>query len=137
MAKIYQRSTQDGFSTVDPGQSMGVEHNILGGGKNVVEVGPALTQLPSASFTAGSDVGGLGTSLYLYNNSATVAFVAFYDPTVTPSPATPTAAAGIAVPPNAYFRVNSGQVNSMIISTANILIYRVAVGTVLVAKNSY
>lgn len=106
----------------DSGQIESIEFNQYGGGKKTIEVGPSLTNLGDAS--SGLSLLGIGQSLWLYNNSASTAFAIFY--TLPGSvPATPTLATGIALAPNSYTRLSSGQFNSIKTSAATVGVYSV------------
>lgn len=61
-----------------------------------------------------------GTNVAVFNNSATVAFIAFYP---TGSAVTADATNGVPVPPNSYIFLNSHNNDNVIASAATVLIY--------------
>ena len=108
-------------SALDQGAITSVEHNVLAGGKKHVAVGPALTIVGALNVARSV---GIGASLWIYNNSATVGFVRTFAP--GESPAAPTGISdGIAVPPNAYIYLNTGTKMSIIGSAATLACYLV------------
>jgi hypothetical protein len=106
----------------DSGQIEAIEFNQYGGGKKTIEVGPSLMNLGDAS--GGLSLPGIGQSVWLYNNSTSTAFAIFYtQPGSVPS--TPTLTTGIALSPNAYTKLSSGQFNSLKTSASTVGVYLV------------
>jgi hypothetical protein len=108
-------------SALDQGAITSVEHNVLAGAKKSVLVGPALTIVGTLGSARSV---GIGASLWIYNNSATVGFVRVFAPGESAS--APTGLAdGIAVPPNSYIYLNTGTKMSIIGSAATLGCYLV------------
>jgi hypothetical protein len=114
-------------SAVDSGVAISTAYNQYAGSIKHVAAGPALEVLGALSAEISV---GFGASLWIYNNSGTVGFVAFYKPGVSvPTPSS--MANAIAIPPNSYLQVNSG-LNSIIVGSASTLgVYKIVDDTAL------
>lgn len=107
---MFKRKTSDALGS---GDAVGQSYNKYAGAMKRVEVGPLLQVLgpinAKVTFKAGS-------SLWIYNNSATVGWIALYSAqSADPTPSS--LANAIACPPNSYMRVSAG-LNTAIIGSA-------------------
>lgn len=107
-------------SGVDQGLATSVEHNVRAGSKKTFQAGPVLENL--GLITGTIDVG-FGASLWIYNDANTVGFIAFF-PVGNPGVRPNNLSSGIAVPPNSYLYINSGE-EQLLMGTINLAAYRV------------
>lgn len=114
-------------SAVDMGQALSNSFNQYSGGLKSTASGPALEVLGTLD---SAKAVGFGASLWIYNNSGAVGWVAFYTaPAAAPTPSGLTNA--IPVPANSYIQVNSGTDNLVIGSAVTLGAYKVKDDTVL------
>jgi hypothetical protein len=107
----------------DSGSIDAIEYNKYAGAQKKLDVGPALNILGTCN--SGLSLPGLGTSLWIYNNSSSIAYVAFYDANGAVPSAPSSLSNGIALAPNSYTKLNSGQYSGIIGSAATIGVYQV------------
>jgi hypothetical protein len=116
--------------SIDQQAASSVEHNNLAGAKKVFSAGPGLDIIGSVATAFNC---GKGASLWLYNNSSSVAFVRFGAAAV----AAPTGIAdGIAIPANSYIELNSGNNDFVRASAATVGCYKVIDDTAYRISNS-
>jgi len=86
--------------------------NKYAGGNKTISIGPSLSILGPLNAAVGVPQ---GSALWIYNNSGTLAYVAFGQTSAVAAPSSP--ANGIPLPPNAYTYLSAGE-NSFVISNA-------------------
>lgn len=117
-----KKSRTNRGSAIDAASSDSYQTNPYSGGKKIVDVGPEFLKDVANAFVSGRDVSGSsnailpGSIIYLYNNAATVAWVALSTAAIG---ADPTGFAdGIPLKPNDWTILSAGE-NSFIRSSAN------------------
>lgn len=111
-------------SAYDSGSVDAASFNWQAGGQKNIEIGPSLQILGTLNGTGSLKKVGYGKSVRVYNNSASVGWIAFFDVAGGDTPAAPTGLAdGIAVPANSYITVSSGTKDSIVGSAATLGAY--------------
>ena len=108
-------------SSLDQGAIASTQANPYSGGKKSLTVGPDFQKPAGQAFVSGTDASaGINvvpwTSLWLYNNSATVGWVALSTATIAAAPTS--FANGIPLRPNAWTQLAAGE-NTFIRTGAN------------------
>lgn len=137
-AYIKKNRTNKG-GTLDEAAIAAYQTNPYSGGHKTMKVGPEHCKQDANAFISGRDVSAAaspvypGSILYLYNNSATVAWVAL---STDPAVATPTGFAnGIPLKPNDWTILSAGENNFILSSAATVGLYEPKDDTVLRDEN--
>jgi hypothetical protein len=121
---IYRRVENE--HTKDTQSLQSQMFDMLSGAQKGIDMGPALSILGELN-SAAVHVG-IGAQLRVFNNSASVAWVAFGDSSL----AAPTGGSdGIAIPPNSYVFVCSGEDDHVRASAATVFGYKASDDTTL------
>ena len=132
----YNRTNKGG--ALDSGAIQSTQANAYSGGHKVLDVGPDFMKqgTPTANaYVSGRDVSGAGepvypgSILYLYNNNATVAWVALSTASIGAAPSS--FATGIPLAPNTWTRLSAGENTFIRSSAATVGLYEVKDDTVL------
>lgn len=107
-------------SANDSGAIESSQNNAYAGGKKVLEVGPDFQKQGTNAFVSGQDFSAGGSvhpwsTLWIYNNSTSVAWVALSTAVIAGAPTG--YANGIPLPPNSWSQLSSGP-NSFIYTSA-------------------
>lgn len=120
------------IGTIDQGSAISIGFNQYAGAHKQLPTGAMLNIM--GTLAADIDVG-YGESVWVYNNSGTVAYISFYSPT-NPKVAPTDLANGIPVPPNSYLVVGSGTNNIITGSAASLGVYVAQDDSVLNPNNA-
>jgi len=127
-----------GKNLVDGGSVASMVFNEMAGSNKVFFSGPQMLAQPGADsvaaydFSAGTAIGN-GISLWIYNNSGSVAFINFGK---TALPAAPSSlATGIPLKPNDWTYLNTGEYNFVRTSAATVGVYMIKDDTTLTESN--
>ena len=129
MAKSKVKRAPQNQPTLGSADIDSATYNGRAGARKSLGVGPEIRVLPgttqTSAFTAATALQlPPGTSLMLYNNSSSVAWVTTYQAANNPSPTTPAGfASGIAIPANAYLQLNMGEADTILASASTVGIY--------------
>ena len=116
--------------SIDQQAATSVEHNNLAGSKKTFQAGPYLEIIGGIATAYNC---GKGASLWIFNNSSSVAFVKFGAAAV----AAPTGITdGIALEPNSYTYLNSGYNDFVRASAATVGCYKVSDDSAIKLVNS-
>lgn len=113
----------------DAGNIQSYQSNPYSGGQKNLSVGPEFLKQVGDVFISGRDVSGAGESIqpgaiiWIYNNSATVAWLALSTAAIAVAPTGFTN--GIPLTPNAWTQLSAGENNSVRASAATVGLFEV------------
>jgi len=125
-------------SALDSGAINSYQANPYAGGKKILAVGPEFLKQDTNAFISGRDVSTAspispGSILYIFNNAATVAWIALSTDSAVAAPSAFTN--GIPLKPNDWTILSAGENNFIRSSAATVGLYDVKDDTVLRSEN--